>query len=227
MYIAGIAIMHLALLLVCWMKHVPWSMLVNWPIITIVLLTIIGVIIATGSFRTFIRGCNAVLSAKYFIHDEDRQKAAALFRLLSKAVILMSITCIFTGVISALSNMDDKELIVHGLAAALIGPLVGIFVAVTFFETAAGVLGKPRGASETAKESPARGKQAPGAEFCTCDDFACPHHPRNSGSGCTACIEKNLKCLEIPSCFFNNIGKEPEASSEWTYKEFAKKVMER
>ena len=39
-------------------------------------------------------------------------------------------------------------------------------------------------------------------DFCTCGDLNCPNHPANHGSGCTLCIEKNLKAGEIPSCFF-------------------------
>lgn len=40
-------------------------------------------------------------------------------------------------------------------------------------------------------------------DFCTCDNFNCVHHPKNTDGTCTACVAKNLKNNEIPSCFFN------------------------
>lgn len=40
-------------------------------------------------------------------------------------------------------------------------------------------------------------------DFCTCENFNCVHHPKNTDGTCTACVAKNLKNNEIPSCFFN------------------------
>lgn len=40
-------------------------------------------------------------------------------------------------------------------------------------------------------------------DFCTCDNFNCVHHPKNTDGTCTACVAKNLKNNEIPSCFFS------------------------
>lgn len=52
--------------------------------------------------------------------------------------------------------------------------------------------------------------------FCTCDDTSCPFNPSNpaqveKGASCDACIVKNLRLGEIPSCFFNMVGD----SGEW------------
>lgn len=40
-------------------------------------------------------------------------------------------------------------------------------------------------------------------DFCTCENFNCVHHPKNADGTCTACVAKNLRNNEIPSCFFN------------------------
>lgn len=40
-------------------------------------------------------------------------------------------------------------------------------------------------------------------DFCTCENFNCVNHPKNTDGTCTACVSKNLKNNEIPSCFFN------------------------
>lgn len=29
--------------------------------------------------------------------------------------------------------------------------------------------------------------------FCTCDNFNCVHHPKNSDGSCKACVAKNLR----------------------------------
>ncbi len=39
-------------------------------------------------------------------------------------------------------------------------------------------------------------------DFCICYNFNCVHHPKNTGGSCTACVAKNLRNNEIPSCFF-------------------------
>lgn len=38
-------------------------------------------------------------------------------------------------------------------------------------------------------------------DFCTCDNFNCVHHPKNTDGSRTACVAKNLRNNEIPSCF--------------------------
>lgn len=60
-------------------------------------------------------------------------------------------------------------------------------------------------------------------EMCTCTDTNCPNHPANHESGCTKCIEKNLREREIPSCFFHalNTG---NAQHGYSYEEFMRMV---
>lgn len=63
-------------------------------------------------------------------------------------------------------------------------------------------------------------------EFCTCSDLTCPNHPANSENGCTACIEKNLKAGEIPTCFFKNEAPDYKGPGYKT-EDFARLVMKR
>lgn len=62
-------------------------------------------------------------------------------------------------------------------------------------------------------------------EFCTCSDRNCPNNPVNHEAGCTPCIEKNLACGEIPSCFFNALGK-PKKGTGYSYEAFAHTVLD-
>ena len=62
--------------------------------------------------------------------------------------------------------------------------------------------------------------------FCTCTDLACPKHPKNHDGGCSPCIEKNLSQHEIPACFWNEIGNDEAAKSNYIFMRFAEKVIE-
>jgi len=61
-------------------------------------------------------------------------------------------------------------------------------------------------------------------DFCTCDDFDCPFHPKHQNNECRACIAKNIENHEIPACFWKQIGKKT-GDSNYTFYKFAKKVM--
>ncbi|MBR3974173.1 MAG: hypothetical protein IKJ99_09530 [Oscillospiraceae bacterium] len=57
-------------------------------------------------------------------------------------------------------------------------------------------------------------------EFCTCNEYSCPNHPRNHDLGCTLCIQKNLREKEIPACFFRDID-HPKPTKNYHYQDFA------
>lgn len=61
-------------------------------------------------------------------------------------------------------------------------------------------------------------------ELCTCDDYSCPYNPRNHSQGCNLCIEKNLNCREIPSCFFNMLEDTKDRTS-FKWEDFAELVL--
>lgn len=65
------------------------------------------------------------------------------------------------------------------------------------------------------------------SHFCTCGDLDCPHHPAVNPEGtCDACIRKNLRLEEIPSCFFRKIG-DPSDLTEFTFESFVKFYLEK
>lgn len=61
-------------------------------------------------------------------------------------------------------------------------------------------------------------------EFCTCTATGCPNHPNNHDQGCTLCIAKNMKYREIPGCFFNMLGENPDRKSYY-FEDFAREVL--
>ena len=63
-------------------------------------------------------------------------------------------------------------------------------------------------------------------DFCTCPAKDCEFHPTLHNNECTACIKKNLDQHEIPACFWFKIGDSADTASEYSFKNFAQKVME-
>ncbi|MDR2088119.1 MAG: MotA/TolQ/ExbB proton channel family protein [Clostridiales Family XIII bacterium] len=140
MYLTGIAAFLLSFLLVFALKGVNLTAFLNPAALFAVLFLVISTLIATSNFKLFLRGVNAVLSRKYFLPEADRQKAAELFRLLSKVSIIAGVFGILVGAIAMLGNMSDMEAMGHALVAALIAPLNGIIAALAIFEPAAFIL---------------------------------------------------------------------------------------
>ena len=147
MYIVGVMIVFFGTAVSFYLKGVPLTTLVNPAAIVVLLCAFIGVIAATSGFKTFLRGLRAVLSVNYALDDETREKAARLFRLLSKAAVLASLLVFLVGVIGMTRDLNDLEMVAHVLASALTGPVLGLLGSLAIFEPAAFVLRKPPNAS--------------------------------------------------------------------------------
>lgn len=62
------------------------------------------------------------------------------------------------------------------------------------------------------------------AFFCTCDNFNCVHHPKNTDCSCTAFVAKNLRNNKIPSCFFNKADG-IKKRAKYKFEDFAEVIM--
>ena len=148
MYFIGVAVVLAGFGIVSHKLEIPLVVLLNLHTITIIIsLTVVGVVVATSSFKTLINGFKALLSSKYAIDDEDRHKAVNVFKLLSKAVIFASASQLFLGLGVSFTDalyvtlFDGTEVVnLHPLAWGFLGFAVGLIVALAFFETAAVIL---------------------------------------------------------------------------------------
>lgn len=155
MYFIGAAIILFGAGLTCFFKGVPLAAFLNPPAIAIILFTIIGVIVGTSGFKTFIRGLNAVLSSKYAIDEDERNKAAGLFRLLSISVILASFICLLIGLMSAMIRNPDEWLsFSHSLSASIVSFASGVILSLAFFEPAVYILRRSKAKSGMIREYP-------------------------------------------------------------------------
>lgn len=62
--------------------------------------------------------------------------------------------------------------------------------------------------------------------FCPCRNIKCRCHPANHDSGCSPCIEKELRKREIPSCFFDLVIEPGEQVEDCSIEAFALRVLE-
>ncbi len=69
-----------------------------------------------------------------------------------------------------------------------------------------------------------KGENMTAFDFCTCDNFNCVHHPINTDGSCTACVAKNLRNNEIPSCFFNKADG-IKKRAKYKFEDFAEVIM--
>lgn len=88
----------------------------------------LSVIIATNSFKTFIKAINAVLSKKYSISAADKEKSIRLFKLLSKTVNCTVAIIVVIDLIRMLGNLSDVAYIGPNLAIVILSFFYSAFI---------------------------------------------------------------------------------------------------
>jgi magnesium-transporting ATPase (P-type) len=97
------------------------------PIILWMKLAMAAVIVATGEFRTFIGGINALLSKKYVLSAEMQNRAIRLFKLFGKIAICVAVVDMLLGMSLILTYLDDPGALGPMLSVSLISPLYAAF----------------------------------------------------------------------------------------------------
>ena len=105
---------------------------IDWSVLTAFVLIFVGVIIATTGFKTFISGINGVMSKKYQMTAQMRDKALSLFRLLQKSTFYTMVLITVLGVLGVLTSLDDISGLGPALFIALIGIVYGSFINLAF-----------------------------------------------------------------------------------------------
>ncbi len=140
MYIIGVVVFVFGVCLSMFFKHIPLGVLFNPAAIALILFSLVGVIVASSGYKSFIAGLNAVFSKKYVIDDDARHKAVGLFSLLSKTAVCASLLCLLAGIIAALGNSPNMLYAIPALGAALVSPLLGLVICLAVFEPAVYIL---------------------------------------------------------------------------------------
>ncbi len=154
MYFIGVLIMYIGLAMFGYIVGFNFSFYLNPATVIIILASISGVVVATSSFKTFIMGLNAIISKKYVIDDEERERAAELFRLLSKTVVVASLIGFFGRLVIAFEHMGDIEMMTHIFAADFITLIGGFMTSIAFFEPAVLILKRRSKHSSMVEEYP-------------------------------------------------------------------------
>jgi len=105
----------------------------DMPTLISILFVNFAVILVTGQFKILIRGKNAILSKKYVISHEDKEKAIGLFRLLSKVTTGAAIMFTLISLNLMLGQLDDISTIGPMISIAMLSIIYGVVLNVIFF----------------------------------------------------------------------------------------------
>lgn len=147
MFLIGLAAIIVCFCLVVAILDGQMSTFINTPSLLAILIPLLGVVAATGSFETLIHGFKAVVSPKAEITEETRGRAATLFRLLSKttaiSAALITLICL-VNMLYALdfTNPNALNSIGSNIAASLISLTYGLILVMAVFEPAVFILKK-------------------------------------------------------------------------------------
>jgi flagellar motor component MotA len=145
MYLIGIALYLIGFLSAMYLKGVALTALIVPSAIILQLFALIAVLTGTQGFEAFAHGLRAAAFPRKTITEDMRGKAASLFRLLSKTTALAAALGALLGCVEMLSGLNDPEAMGHGLAAALVSPLLGVLLIAAVFEPAVVILKKRHG----------------------------------------------------------------------------------
>lgn len=104
------------------------AVLFDLPTTFAFIIAITSVIVATGSFKTFITAINALLSKKYSISAADKEKAVRLFQLIGKTVVYASVLFAVMGIMLMLRSLSDPYSIGPKVSIALCSLFQGTLI---------------------------------------------------------------------------------------------------
>jgi len=82
----------------------------------------------SGDFKIHIKATNALLSKKYVISAADKEKAIALYTLMSKVTIGTTIMLIAIGLVMMFGRLEDPNMLGPMVAVSLISLIYGAFI---------------------------------------------------------------------------------------------------
>jgi len=123
----------------CFRWFLPIALAPTPYTISVILFTVAGVIVATSNAQTFFKGYKALFSSKYVISEVERDKAARLFKLISKAVLMTSIIVFCLVAIDTMQRYvdvspNDKEWAIYVIHVGFNCVAYSLFTALAFFE---------------------------------------------------------------------------------------------
>lgn len=92
----------------------------DYPSLIFILALAAVVVAVTGSFKTLIMGTNCVMSKRYQISEQNRQKAIDVFIMLRRVLTSAGIVIFTFGMVLALGSLGDPDALGPNLAVALI-----------------------------------------------------------------------------------------------------------
>ena len=107
------------------------------------LIVIVAVIISQGEFKAFVKAMNALLSKKYHLLAEDREKSIRLFKLIGKSVLYATALIFLIGLSSVLifiSGTSGQLPLELAFAVLMNTCIYGLFINMAFINPAINIL---------------------------------------------------------------------------------------
>jgi flagellar motor component MotA len=102
--------------------------LINFSSIFFLAMISVGVTMATGNFKTYIMGVNALLSKKYHISAADKERAIRYFKMMSRTVMYASGMATIMMILFILLTLDDPSTLGPKIALSLSAVFYGFLI---------------------------------------------------------------------------------------------------
>lgn len=132
---------------------------INTPTLVYFILIILGTVLTTSGFKGFVISVNGVLSRKYQMTDEDRDKGIELFTMLTKTVTQGGVALIFISLCLMLLRFDDLSALGPSMAVAFNSVLYASLINMLLLNPAIYIL-KHRAEAEPARTARVKDKAA-------------------------------------------------------------------
>ncbi len=144
MFLIGVAIFLFGVFMSYLITGGHLSAFVLLPLIMLQILSIVGVLAATRSFKVFAVGLYAAIFSKKEVSKETLDQSVSLFRLLSKITMLSSLIWFIYCVIHIFGSIGDMSVLLSSLTTSIVGPFWGLVLVAGVFEPLVFILKKRR-----------------------------------------------------------------------------------
>jgi len=105
---------------------------IDIPTLVVFLLTICATLIISGEFGTLIKSKNALISKKYHLSNNDRERAISLYKVLAKVIVITTVITIVSTIMIMLATLDDLRLLGPYAAVSLLSILYAAVLLLIF-----------------------------------------------------------------------------------------------
>jgi len=135
-YVVGLLIFFVAgILNFSWLSpggFSSYAFFIDIVTLVVFLLTICATVIISGEFGTLIKSKNALISKKYYLSNNDKERAITLYKVLAKVIVCTAVIMIVSTTIIMLGTLDDPAMLGPFMAVSLLSILYAAVLLLIF-----------------------------------------------------------------------------------------------